>query len=247
MKVINPNGTGGYKLHLLDSEEEFNSVQAVEKCIVSSCQEYAEKDKVLHFGYILPGHGKKGKEIQLTSNDDLCEVYPRFRKGTEIVLWMKRTIDTTRKRSRTMTDQSQELEHTHTSSESDSSHRSKAGRSNYDKHIEKMTTVDEICDKLSTEHGDKYTSEQYSCWASLIQLRKHDYYDSPPKKTLLHREKGDGVACDGISPSKRINTCSECISQLNKWHSLKERGIISEEQYKEVQDKIMSDINQLFG
>ena len=32
-----------------------------------------------------------------------------------------------------------------------------AGRSSYDKHTEKMTVVDEICDELSAIHGDKYT------------------------------------------------------------------------------------------
>ena len=35
---------------------------------------------------------------------------------------------------------------------------------------------------------------------------------------------------------------SERITQLDKWHSLKEKGVITAEQYKEVQDNIMADI-----
>ena len=101
VKVINPHGMGGYELHPLDSHEMFSHVQDLKESILTGCQEYIEGDKQLHFGYILPGHGKKGKQIELTSDDELCGMYPRY-KGTEIVLWMKHTvISTTRKRSRT--------------------------------------------------------------------------------------------------------------------------------------------------
>ena len=85
--------------------------------------------------------------------------------------------------------------------------------------------------------------------ANLIQLQKHDSYDSPPKKRFFGEKSGSTVPTQsvgaGVSPSKRITMRSECMSQLDKWHGLKERGIISEEQYKEVQDKIMSDIQKV--
>ena len=108
-----------------------------------------------------------------------------------------------------------------------------------------MTVVDEICDKLSAKHGDKYTLEQYWCSANLIQFQKHYSYDSPPNKHFFTDKSRGTVAAigAGVSASKRITMRSECMSQLDKWHGLKERGIISEDQYKEVQDKIMSDIN----
>ena len=43
------------------------------------------------------------------------------------------------------------------------------------------------CDKLSAKHGGKgkYTPKQYQCWANLIQLQKHNSYDSPPNKHSL--------------------------------------------------------------
>ena len=250
VKVINPNGMGGKKFLPLDSHETFDRIQDIKECILTGCQEYIEKGKQLNFGYIKPGHGKKGKQIDLVSDDDLREMYPRYKKGTNILLWMKHsTITTTRKRARTPAG-AKESERIHQSEpESSTSGGRKAGRSSYDKHIEKMTVVDEICDELSAKHGDKYTPEQYRCWANLIQLQKHDSYDSPPKKRFFGEKSGSTVPTQsvgaGVSPSKRITMRSECMSQLDKWHGLKERGIISEEQYKEVQDKIMSDIQKV--
>ena len=76
VKVISPNGMGGYELHPLNSYETFNHVQDMKESILTSCQEYIEGDKQLHFGYIVPGHGKKGKQVELTSDDDLRGMYP---------------------------------------------------------------------------------------------------------------------------------------------------------------------------
>lgn len=78
-----------------------------------------------------------------------------------------------------------------------------------------MTVVDEICNELSAKHGDKYTPEQYRCWANLIQLQKHDSYDSPPKKRFFAEKSGITVPTQsvgaGVSPSKRITMHSECV------------------------------------
>ena len=226
VKVINPNGMGGYELHTLDTHETFLHVQDMKESILSNCQEYIEKDKKLQFGYVVPGHGKKGKQLEITSDDDLRGMYPRHKKGTKILLWMKQTVTSTiRKRSRTPdeTQESSVNKRFHTSSEIDSS--TSGGRkshSNYDKYVEKMTVVDKIFDELSAKHGDKYTPEQYRCWANLIQLRKHDSYDTTPNKRFFtEKSRGTVTAVSpGVSPSKRINMRSECMSQLDKWHGL---------------------------
>ncbi len=39
-----------------------------------------------------------------------------------------------------------------------------------------------------------------------------------------------------LLPAKCLNMRTECIDQLDKWHSLMERGGITAEQYKEYQD-----------
>ena len=131
----------------------------MKESILSTCKQYIEGDKQLHFGYIVPGHGKKGKQVEITSDDDLREMYPKYKRVTKIVLWMKQTVITTRKRSRTPTESHKsdlsKRSRTSTDPESSASGGFKAGRSNYDKHIEKTTVVDEICDELSDKHGDK--------------------------------------------------------------------------------------------
>lgn len=93
-----------------------------------------------------------------------------------------------------------------------------------------MTVVDEICDKLSAKHGEKYTPKRCRSWANLIQLQKHDAYDSLSNKHLFTIKSRRTVAAVGarVSPSKRIIMCLECMSQLDKW--LAARGIISENQ-----------------
>ena len=47
-----------------------------------------------------------------------------------------------------------------------------------------------------------------------------------------------------VSPRKRLQTRSECIDQLDKWHQLMEKGTVTAEQYKENQD-IMNDIKKV--
>ena len=47
-----------------------------------------------------------------------------------------------------------------------------------------------------------------------------------------------------MSPGERINMRSECIDQLEKWHRLMESGAISAQQYHELQQTILSDINK---
>ena len=63
----------------------------------------------------------------------------------------------------------------------------------------------------------------------------------PPKKRFFEKPKDNVVGVtSGLSPSKRLNMRSECITQLDKW--LK-REVSS--QYKEVQDSILSDIKKV--
>lgn len=77
----------------------------------------------------------------------------------------------------------------------------------------------------------------------MLHLKKHTSYDEPPDKPFF-KLKGSAAKAQGISPAKRITLRSECIDQLDKWHKLMEKGAISTEQYKDLQDTIMNDINK---
>ena len=45
----------------------------------------------------------------------------------------------------------------------------------------------------------------------------------------------------GISPSKRVTLHTECMKELEMWHSLLEKGGISKEQYADLQQTILKD------
>ena len=39
--------------------------------------------------------------------------------------------------------------------------------------------------ELSDQHGDVYTTEQIRAWAHMLQMKKHDSYEEPPKKPFF--------------------------------------------------------------
>lgn len=104
-----------------------------------------------------------------------------------------------------------------------------------------MNEVDSIVTELKNKHGERFTPVQYNCWAHMVNTQKHDSLDNPPDKPFFRKKTKDGV---GVSPGKRISLRSECINQLDKWHQLKERGVISSDQYEQLQKTILTDIQK---
>ena len=88
----------------------------------------------------------------------------------------------------------------------------------------------------------------------MIAMRKYDSRDIPPdksfkgskgkKKNTLSDSSTSSADPLGISPGKRIHLRTQCMDQLEKWHCLLEKGIISKEQYKELQGSILADIKK---
>ena len=74
-----------------------------------------------------------------------------------------------------------------------------------------------------------------------MMMKKHDSLDNPPDKPLFKKKQAESST---KSPGKRIQYRSECIDQLDKWHSLLSRGVIKQ-QYSELQESILSDIKRL--
>ena len=103
-----------------------------------------------------------------------------------------------------------------------------------------MSNVNEIVTKLKAKHGEKYTPVQLNCWAHMIHTHKHESLDNPPNKSFFGKKNPSSAG--GVSPGKRISLRSECINQLDKWHQLKEHGVITPEQYEELQKTILVDI-----
>ena len=88
-------------------------------------------------------------------------------------------------------------------------------------------------------------------------MGKHDSYDSPPDLPFFVGKKvptkastpvvATAVVTQGYAGSssqpeslgKCIRYHGECMDQLTKWHSLMEKGIITEEQYQGFVRKIL--------
>ena len=89
-------------------------------------------------------------------------------------------------------------------------------------------------------------------------MEKHDSYDIPPDKPFWKGRKR--LSNDQLnpvdkrrspesalsSPSEKIGIRSELITQLQKWHSLLESGVISQSDYEELRSTILSDIEDNF-
>ncbi len=197
----------------------------------------------IEMGFIEPGHGAKGKQQWLMDTDDLRDMYKTYEGKKDIMLWVYLG---TKKRPRSPDPESS----------------SKSRKTKYDVHTHKMLEVKDIADDLETRHGSGYTPEQYSVWAHMIHLRKHQSRDHPPDKPFFRGSKkqstprecaqsthsssstSTGALPTGISPGKRIQLRSQSMQQLEMWHSLYEKGAVEEEEYKKVQDNILSDIKR---
>ena len=77
-----------------------------------------------------------------------------------------------------------------------------------------MTVLEVIVDDLSERHGDAYTTEQIRAWAHILQMKKHDSYEEPPKKPFFKTIKACPTKPQGVmSPFKRIQYRSQCIDE----------------------------------
>ena len=112
----------------------------------------------------------------------------------------------------------------------------------YDSHLQKMSELEEILDKLKFKHKEsKYTPEQFHCWANLIQIKKHDLYEAHQNKPFFGKQQPESNGTVS-SPGKHIQLRTQCIDQLTKWHKLFEDGVISNE--NQMHRTIVSDIKK---
>ena len=223
VKIINPESKGGYLV------EEFMDKKFI------SVYHYAQKwqrflkstsFKQFGIGYLQPGHGFKGKQFVLATDEDLKQMYNEHSGRKSINLWLKfekkkRTRDTL-----SMSDYPQPK-------------RSKSCES----HLAKMDELQSIVEKLkeipiflvlSFTVGEVYYT---------IQLGHHDSYEHPPKKPFFGASKTANTS-SGLPPEKRIHLKSECTEQLTKWHKLMNDGVITKEEYEDMHKTIMGDIKE---
>jgi len=88
-------------------------------------------------------------------------------------------------------------------------------------------------------------------------MEKHSSYDEPPNtpffagkglkaaKSTSETSSNGMSSSTGVSPSKRLIMRSQCIEQLDRWHTLLDKGCITQADYDEMHAKIMADMKNI--
>ena len=241
LKVVNPTRKGTYLLCKLLISRTFSSI-ADARSVIST----AAESEITNFGYILPGHGWKGRQEVLYSDEDITEMYTTYGTKSDILLWChggaEEESSATRKKPRK---RSHSPGNESGLSTAQRSKRSCAGT---------LSEIEDIIIKLKEKYGNQYSTEKLNAWAHMIHMGKHESLETPPdlpyfrgKSRCNPQVLSTTPAETGrpMLPGKRINLRSECMDQLNKWHGLLEKGAITQTQYDEFQAKILSDIADL--
>lgn len=236
VKIVNPKKKSEYEIQVLRTDHMFTSVEELKTQIVQDCESKVP-EKPTQLGFIEPGHGLRGKQRWINSEDDLKEMYHLHKGKDEIILWCFHPVPsqaTTRpglKRPR----------------EGDTLAQKKSKGSRYEQHVDKMMQVKQIEEQLQEKHSGQFTPEQIRAWAHYNQSGKYDSLDVPPNLPFWRdaTNKAKDRQTVPLSPGKRVTMRGQCVDQLSKWHDLLEKGAITNEQYTELKSTILDDVKKL--
>ena len=234
VKVTDRSKRSNYTVKKLNTGTKFEGIEQIKEALSLSLDFVPSE-----FGYIQPGHGM---QRWLHDNDDVEQMYTFSPKKKDIVLWCFTAP-----------------------SNGDSHGKKRPSESGLEASkpksacLKKIEDVEIIVNELKEKHKNTYSIEQFNTWAHLIHIGKHGSNETPPDLPFfrgIRRRKsspssltassptksGEQGSVVGVSPGKRVSLRSECISQLDKWHAHLEKGVVSQEQYEEVQKTIMNDV-----
>lgn len=233
IKVVNPAKKSDYHIYTIRDSVEFRTVKSLEKFIKANFKEFKEADAMC-IGYVEPGHGWKGKQQWINTDEDLGELYAVYKAKKNLMLW----CHLPKKKPKP--------------SGEPASKRSKIEKEN----SIKTSEANEVFEALKEKHSGKYKPEHLHAWAQLVQMKKHKSLDDPPDYPYFKgRSKRQAPSSNGdkenikspprssvISPGMKVHMRTECIEQLQKIGDLRDKGIISEAQHTILQEAIMKDI-----
>uniref|UniRef100_A0A1X7VUW7 Uncharacterized protein n=1 Tax=Amphimedon queenslandica TaxID=400682 RepID=A0A1X7VUW7_AMPQE len=218
-KVISPHVEGVQSLKS-QSGSKFSDCDTLKALLSVDFQDLIQGDK-FQFGYIQPGHGTKGCQMSIERAKDIEAMYEVYKGKKQVLIWIK-----VLKMKRQITDtQSLDGEENHAKKQCTSSGTENSAGSNYQGQLKILSEVQVIVDELGKKHNEA----------------------SPPSKPFFKKagkKKEPDITSSSLSLGKRIHYCSECIDQLDKWHSLFEKGVITTAQFAELQSTIMDNIKK---
>ena len=181
--------------------------------------------------------------VSIRSGEDLMEIWSCLLKGEKIVLWCDGLSSGGSRKRKTTDSDSDECES-----------RPSAKKKTHDRE----DRVQDVLDSLKKEHGDKFTVMQYRIWSEMIAGGMHGSTSEPPATSMFMRAGGanskktsvavtptSGSKPSGDSPAKVIDNRSKCYKQLGELKSLKESGLLSDEEYTTERAAIMSTLKKL--
>ena len=252
IKVINSFKKSLFSIKSLTTHHRFSTLTELKRCV----QQEIEKTKDDLLGYIEPGHGQKGKMRELKAEEDLSEMYILHKRKRDILLWCYGDISDQSGTCSTSSTNVQRKRSTVSDIPPPSSKRQAIAKN--------ISEVEEIIKTLREKHGDAYSVEKLNCWAHMLNVGRHSYYDEPPDFSFFkkRKEKRSGAQHSAVSsdsgpiastslstatnsPSKRVRLRTQCIDQLSKWHSLLNTGAIDQAQYDELKEAILGDIKKM--
>ena len=189
----------------------------------------------VEIGYMEPGHGMKGRKLWLYDDNDITKMYKKYLGKPTIRMWCY-------------------------SSKKVAKDGPSSATTNSISNSEEEKDVSTIYEVLKEKHDGAFTDEQLHTWSCMLKVKSHNSYENPPDKPFFRGYKRPGTSIEspvrypaskrhtgstGISPGKKLNMRSELITQLEKWHALLESSVISQSEYDELKNKILSDIKGL--
>ena len=112
----------------------------------------------------------------------------------------------------------------------------------HNSYSQKISEVENIVRQLKQEHGSTFSTEQLNAWAHMIHLQKHDSLIEPPQLPyFVKRSKRSSDIAKQHRSTYKSRLRLQCIDQLDKWHSLLEKGGITQTQYDKLQKEILGD------
>lgn len=68
--------------------DRYTSVDDLKTKLCEQFSEYTESCET-QFGYVVPGHGMKGKQEKISTDEELAVMYEKHKKKKRILLWLK--------------------------------------------------------------------------------------------------------------------------------------------------------------
>ena len=266
--IINPSKKRDYVMVKADkSAAKVVGFNEMRELILSSfpCDVPRPDVDKLEFGYIEPGHGLKGKKEWILDDDDLKHFLGKYQSNNkELTLWCySQGLSHCKRGSKRSRSKSPTAKSSKPGSSRYDAHIAKMAK------VDEI--YKEIHETHGNQYSPEQKRAwahliELGKHDSVTQPPKKRFFQSPPtseyspaSSASAHPSTSTGTSsaatpiCTPVitrtssspfvsSPGRRVSIGSECIDQLQKWHSLLKCGAITKEQYDELQSTIMSDI-----